>query len=165
MLGLIPFFIFLLYLFLVVLSMKDTQCCVQKAASSRIQKLVCSTIRKYIYCKYDFVGIAKQWCDCIYLCSIFSCQDPATYCQDRHTYTWENGERSEVQEDTNTHSLHSVGGWAHRNLELFKDGRRQVIFLFNISCSWQRRTRSSKKTPFPSLPQLIWLLKHLYTLE
>lgn len=129
-LGLTPFFIFLLYLFLVVLSTKDTQCCVQKAASSRIQKLVCSTIRKYIYCKYDFVGIAKQWCDCIYLCSIFSCQDPATYCQDRHTYTWENGEISEVQEDTNTHSLHLVGGWAHRNLELFKDGRRQVIFLF-----------------------------------
>lgn len=72
---------------------------------------VCAfTIREYIHCKYDFVETVKWRCDCIYLCSIFSCQDPATYCQDRHTCTWGNGERSEVQEDTGSHSLHLAGG-------------------------------------------------------
>lgn len=85
---------------------------------------MCSTI------KYSFIGTAQQWYDCIYLCSIFSCQDPATCCQDRHTCTWGNGERCEVQEDTNTHSLHLAGGWAHRSQELFKDTRKDKLFFF-----------------------------------
>lgn len=135
-LGPSPFPPFLLYLFLIKLSKrsklpaKDTTVLLCSEGSNEWNREACVcvfTIRKYMHRKYGFVGIVKWRCDCIYLCSIFSCQDPATYCQDRHTCTWGNGERSEVLEDTSSHSLHLAGGWAHRSLELFKDGRKDKL--------------------------------------
>lgn len=61
-----------------------------------------------------------------HLDSTSSCQGPATWCQDRHTCTWESGWRSEEQEGTGTHSLRWAGRSAHRRRQLTaqRDGER-----------------------------------------
>lgn len=165
-LGIIPSFLFPLYFFLMRLSKKNS--CVQKSEymwNSKANVCVPPSGTHFFAVKYGFVGTAQQWCDCIYLCSIFSCQDPATCCQDRRMCTWGNGERCEVQEDTNTRSLHLAGGWAHRSLELFKDRRKDKLLFFFFFLLSKELLSPLKKALFNSLPLSIALLNHLYSLE